>query len=326
MTRIFNGLFLRNLLLWLFIEVLILFSLIQAGSQSSLSHFLFPLAAMTGFYLAIFCFNHYAVRLLLFKKKLALFGLSLLVYLFLLSLALWFVLHGFKPGEWVASFINALLLQLIGSGFYFIYLWVRDNIIRTGEQLRQKQDELHLLHLQMNPHFLMNALNNLYGVSLSAPELVPDKILELSDLLRFQVNATRRERVLLDEEIEFLRQFISHQHWKSRQLKAGMQVHGSTGKIEIPPLLSLPLLENAIKFALETPLPSVELRIDYSGGILTFETGNTCLPLPQRKTGTGLGLANLQKRLELSGITHQLSHRETEAGMYYATLKLWISQ
>lgn len=236
----------------------------------------------------------------------------------------WGVLHGFEAGQWMWSFVNGLLLQLIGSGLYFIFLWVKENFIRTGEQLRQKQDELHLLHLQMNPHFLMNALNNLYGISLSAPDQVPGKIVELSELLRYQVNATRRERVKLSEEIEFLQKFIAHQQWKSRQLRGGLRASGTIDGVEIPPLLGLPLLENAIKFALETPEPQFEMTVDFSGNVFTVSLKNSCLAPAQRKTGTGLGLANLRQRLLLSGLRHELSSHEKEPSMYFTELKLWI--
>jgi two-component system LytT family sensor kinase len=324
MTRILNSLFLRNVLLLLFIEVCIFLSLILSRPQSPFTYFVFPLLAMAGVYGFIFVFNYFAVRRLLIRKKLAWFGVSLIVYLFLLSFLVWGVLHGFEAGQWLWSFINGLLLQLIGSGVYFIFLWVKDNFIRTGEQLRQKQDELHLLHLQMNPHFLMNALNNLYGISLSAPDQVPGKIVELSELLRYQVNATRRERVKLSEEIEFLQKFIAHQQWKSRQLQGGLRTTGIYDDVEIPPLLGLPLLENAIKFALESPEPQFEMSIDLSGNVFTVSLKNSCLARAQRKSGTGLGLVNLRQRLVLSGLRHALISHEKEPSMYFTELKLWI--
>ncbi|MCA6364266.1 MAG: histidine kinase [Bacteroidetes bacterium] len=321
MIRILRSLFLRNALLLLFIEACIFISLLLSRP---LSYILVPLLFMAVTYGVVFLFNHFAVRLLLLRKKLAIFGTTLLLYLIAVSFLLWGGMEGFKEGQWLWAFVNCLLVQLTGSGLYFIFLWVKDNYIRTGEQLRQKQDELHLLHLQMNPHFLMNALNNLYGISLSAPDQVPGKIVELSELLRYQVNATRRERVKLDEEIEFLEKFIAHQQWKSRQLRGGLRTTGIRESVEIPPLLGLPLLENAIKFALETPEPYFEIAIDYRSGVFTVSLTNSCLAPAQRKNGTGLGLVNLKQRLQLSGLRHELSSHEKEPSMYFTELKLWI--
>jgi two-component system, LytTR family, sensor kinase len=324
MIRILNRLFLRNVLLLVFIEACIFISLLLSRPHSPLAYFLFPLLLMAVVYGIVFLFNHFAVRLLLLQKKLAGFGLTLLLYLIAVSFLLWGGMEGLEQGQWLWSFVNGLLIQLIGSGLYFIFLWVKDNYIRTGEQLRQKQDELHLLHLQMNPHFLMNALNNLYGISLSAPDQVPGKIVELSELLRYQVNATRRERVKLSEEIEFLQKFIAHQQWKSRQLGVDLRITGHTHEAEIPPLLGFPLLENAIKFALETPAPSIELVLDYSNNVFTLTLKNSCLAATQRKKGTRLGLANLRQRLLLSGLRHEISSYENEPFLYVAQLKLWI--
>jgi two-component system, LytTR family, sensor kinase len=323
MHRLLNSILLRNISLLLFFEGLIWLTL-AADNKRSAEAFLSVSLAAVGIYLLLFIFNHFIIRLLLFRHRFTLFALSGLLYWALATVIVLLIFDGFKTEQIPSAILNAIVLMLLGSGIYFIFIWIRENLLQTGEKLRQKEAELQLLHQQLNPHFLMNALNNLYGVSLSEPEMVSAKILELSELLRYQIKASRAERVSLESEMQFIEKYISHQSWKSSNLKANFEAEADAPDLQIPPLLFLPLIENSLKFSLETPAPAFEAKLICKGNMLLFSISNNCLTAENRKKSTNLGLQNLKQRLALSGIRHTLTTAESDPEQYKVTLQLWM--
>ncbi|MGL5892877.1 MAG: sensor histidine kinase [Bacteroidia bacterium] len=324
MHRILNSILFRNLIFLFFFEGLIWLTLVAGKSERSLEAFVSVLFVAAGLYLLIFILNHFIIRLFLFRRKFLLFSLFGLLYWAFATAIVLLVFDGFKTDQIPSAILNSMLLILLGSGVYFIFIWIRENLLQTGEKLRQKEDELRFLHQQLNPHFLMNALNNLYGVSLSEPEQVSSKILELSELLRYQITATRSERVSLGSEIQFIEKYIGHQTWKSSNLKASFDADADAPDLQIPPLLFLPLIENSLKFALETPAPAFDAKLICKSNVLSFSISNTCLKAGDRKKSTNLGLQNLRQRLALSGIRHTLTTAETNPEQYTVTLQLWM--
>jgi len=132
----------------------------------------------------------------------------------------------------ILSFINVLIFTFLGvfllSGFFDHYEWkmllnvfggvllvvlfgtalklARDSFIRRQEE---KEAELKLLKAQLNPHFLFNTLNNLYGLSVVKSEKLPDLMLKLSDLLRYSLYETKEKFVALEKEIKYLQNYVS---------------------------------------------------------------------------------------------------------------------
>lgn len=277
-----------------------------------------------GIYIILLIYNQFVVRNILFVKKYRNFIILTTLYIF--AVAILFLYVSISTGDsttFMAELLSSIFLIVIGTSFYFIHLWILENIISSRRKLHKKEAELTFLKQQLSPHFLFNALNNLYGTALSAPNLISDKILELSDLLRYQVGSTTKEEVMIEEEMQFVENYLHYTNYKTNNLVVTNVVYGETKKRSIPPLLFLPLLENAIKFSTETERPFINITWRFEDLTFSFLIDNAYLIEGSNSNGTKVGIENLTKRLELLKIKHKLTIDITTLGCYKVELKLW---
>ncbi|MDM1348468.1 histidine kinase [Myroides marinus] len=224
--------------------------------------------------------------------------------------------------SWPIEVVNVLFLGFLGMGAYFIHLWIFNDITVREKRLVNTEAELDFLKMQLNPHFLLNAMNNLYGEALTNPSETPERILQLSLLLRYQLEATKKEFITLDQEIEFLKEYFNYYKFRTNSLVVDIKYDGDTGNYKVPPLLYFSLVENAVKFAIQTEFPYIKLRGNIVEGHLYFELENSCLSDELIQKGTGLGLINLERRLEVSSLKYRFEKNKTK-NYYKTTLELW---
>ncbi|KTF13053.1 sensor histidine kinase [Pseudoalteromonas sp. H105] len=178
---------------------------------------------------------------------------------------------------------------------------------------QQTQTELKLLQQQVNPHFLFNTLNNLYALTLTKSEQAPQLVLHLADLLRYTVYEGQKSSVPLEKELDYLKSFIELQNIRSaNKCEFNLVWPNNFDALSITPLLLIIIVENAIKHGVEpaSDKTHVSIEITINNNTLTLYCAN---PIPARvaKKEQGMGLANLQKRLQLlypnkhSLITHK---------------------
>ena len=166
---------------------------------------------------------------------------------------------------------------------------------------QQTQTELKLHQQQVNPHFLFNTLNNLYALTLTKSEQAPQLVLHLADLLRYTVYEGQKPSVLLAKELDYLKNFIELQKIRSaNKCKFNLVWPHNCDDLKITPLLLIIIVENAIKHGVEPASDKtyVSIKITINDNVLTLYCTN---PIPARvvKKEHGMGLANLQKRLQL---------------------------
>jgi two-component system, LytTR family, sensor kinase len=275
-------------------------------------------------YFFIFLNNHFIVRKLLFKKKYAQYGISTLLYITALTFfALEINKHIGLSSNFISEFSSTIMSDLMGTAIYFIHTWILNNIIKTQKKLFEKESELTFLKHQLSPHFLFNAINNLYGTALAAPEIVSDKLLELSDLLRYQIESASKDLVKIEDEMEFVENYISYTNYKSNNLECRNEIVGNLQSYYLPPLIFLPLIENAIKYSLETENPFIHIKWKFEQKILSFHIENSSLTYGSKIKGTKVGLENLQKRMEILGIQHKLQIDTSIKNIYKTDLKIW---
>jgi hypothetical protein len=218
--------------------------------------------------------------------------------------------------------MSDLMLVFVGSGFFFVHLWLLANVVDTKRRLLQSQTELAYLKQQMNPHFLLNALNNLYGVALTTPSEVPDKIIELSDLLTYQIETSKKDWTSLTEEIAFIDRYLLYIQWKTHGIRIRQQIYGTASVLQITPMVFLPLVENAAKYAPTALDPFFEVQWDIHQNQLEFTVVNSFRPGHSPHSSTQTGLDNLRKRLMLYHPAHELITKVD--GIYFtAKLKIW---
>lgn len=181
---------------------------------------------------------------------------------------------------------------------------------------QQTQTELKLLQQQVNPHFLFNTLNNLYALTLTKSEQAPQLVLHLADLLRYTVYEGQKSSVPLEKELDYLKNFIELQKIRSaNKCKFNLVWPHNCDDLKITPLLLIIIVENAIKHGVEpaSDKTHVSIEITINENVLTLYCTN---PIPARvvKKEQGMGLVNLQKRLQLLYPNkHSLITREQDA-------------
>jgi hypothetical protein len=232
------------------------------------------------------------------------------------------------PNPWLAEFGQAVANVIITLIIAAVARYTRRGIksYYQMQQLRAQQleTELSLLKAQVNQHFLFNTLNNLYGLSLAAPDQMPEALLQLADLLRYQLDSSRQASSTVGSEADYLRNYIG---LEKLRLRASMAVDF---RAELPhpdhplaPLLLLPLIENCFKHAVG-PAGEGFIRIELvqTATSLTLRTENS-VPAHFRPVPSGVGLPTLRARLAqfYPGARHQLSVESTP-GYYAATLRL----
>jgi sensor histidine kinase YesM len=266
------------------------------------------------------CFNIFVIKPFLFRKKVKAFFILLVIY----WTCFYYFMNWFFPNVGLGDLKTLQIVSLITNGtlFYFIHIGITKKMSQSDKDIMNFKSELSFLKQQLNPHFLLNAMNNLYGESLSEPDKLPDRILNLSDLLRYQIEATKKDFVFVNEEIDFIRKYIEYYTFRNERLVFTYNYDGPFESFEIPPLFFLPLVENAVKFSAETQQPFIHLDLKLQCRNLTFTLKNNYLVTGSRLLGTGIGIENLKRRLEVYGLKHDLSCKK-EKDTFTVKLSIW---
>ncbi len=173
--------------------------------------------------------------------------------------------------------------------------------IRESESMRVEM-ELSALKNQLNPHFLFNSLNSVYALISLNPSVAQSSLMSVCDLLRYQLYDSNYPQVALDKEIEFINNYC-----KLMRVRLGDSVNitvdlpQSTDGVRVAPLLFISLVENAFKHGVDADKQSyINIKMTLIGGIIRLTCTNSNYPkTSQDRSGSGIGLVNLQRRLEL---------------------------
>lgn len=219
----------------------------------------------------------------------------------------------------------AILTLLLPIPF-FLLLWIFEQWKRLKDLENEKnQAELAMLKNQINPHFLFNTLNNLYGLCVEKSDAAPEVVLKLSDMMRYTIYEGRKEEVSLAKEVEYLENFLGLQKLRHRhQPEIDFQVTIKQDKL-ISPLLFIVPVENAFKHGVEklTELGFVRISLYSDQEKLNLKVENNFEVNPHH-TNTGIGLENLKRRLELAYPEMHSLQITQEKGVYQLVLEiLW---
>jgi hypothetical protein len=323
MLKVYQNFFLRNLIVHTFIFLVILACVYDEIRLDGHSWSYMISKITVGYFPCIVwitIFNLLIIKRFLFKKKVKIFFVLFATY----WTGFYFFMNWFFPLVGLGNFKTLQILSLIINGmfFYFIHVVITKKIIDTDKDIMNFKSELLFLKQQLNPHFLLNAMNNLYGESLAEPDKVPDRILNLSDMLRYQIEATKKDYVLVSQEIDFIKKYIEYYTFRNERLKVTQNYDGDFNTIDIPPLFFLPLVENAVKFSGETAEPFILMDLKVKSRHLSFTLKNNYLESGSRLSGTGIGIENLKRRLEVYGFKHELNCKR-EKNTFTVKLNIW---
>jgi two-component system, LytTR family, sensor kinase len=188
----------------------------------------------------------------------------------------------------------------------FLIKFSRVYSVRVARLSKEKADlEIDFLRTQLNPHFLLNSLNNIYSQVISKDEAAGDSIVVLSDLMKYILYNSGEAVVDLEREIHFLRNYVDLEKLKgSRYLKIQFAQEGEMKGYNIAPLILISYIENAFKHggSREGKVSLIDISIKFINGTLFFRIENDFVERIEKGEKTkegGIGIANTRKRLEL---------------------------
>ncbi len=170
--------------------------------------------------------------------------------------------------------------------------------------------ELKFLRNQTNPHFLLNTLNNIYGLARKKSDDTAEVVMKLSELLRFILYESNGTLITLEEEIKVIEDYLELEMIRyNERLSVSFNKSLDGNCYKITPLLLLPFVENAFKHGVsETRFESfIRIDIRVSGSLLNFTVENTREGDQNGTAGTNIGLINVRRQLELSYKDYKLA-------------------
>jgi len=200
-------------------------------------------------------------------------------------------------------------------------------LIQAAQQLRiEKQEaELNYLKSQTNPHFLFNTLNNIYSLSRDKSDLAPESILRLSKILRFMLYETSGEYIAIEQELKIISDYIALEKLRyDESLRVNFNYDIEDMKQALPPLLLIPLVENAFKHGVSETRhqPFVDIHLSVNKRQLWFVVKNSSEENnAEEQVKENIGLTNLRRQLQLLYTDYRLTVQHG-GYVFNATLKI----
>lgn len=237
----------------------------------------------------------------------------------------------------ISNFFTQLLIVIPAAwNIYKSRNAKKDEEIKTLKTELGKSDaNLNFLKSQINPHFLFNALNTLYGTALQENAgRTGEGIQKLGDMMRFMLQENTQDKILLSRDIDYLNNYILLQKLRtstSSAITIETQIEDYLGVLMIAPMLLIPFVENAFKHGISLLNPShIKVTLQTNGNMLYFDVYNSIHTRNENdpeKGQSGIGLDNVKQRLILlyPG-RHDLSIRENASEFFiHLTLELDIN-
>ena len=225
---------------------------------------------------------------------------------------------------------NAMMYALVAGLSVAIRItarWYEQESTRKELERVRVEAELKNLKSQLNPHFLFNTLNNIYTLILLSPDRAQCAVHDLSKLLRYVLYESNLPAVPIEKEMDFVRNYVELMRIRlpeSTDLKIAIDVQEAG--LPIAPLLFISLIENAFKHGVNLSGASyIWINLQESGGSVRCDIENSYFPKDSAdRSGSGIGLTNLRKRLELIYPGKYIFSAQREGASYHVKLNLQI--
>lgn len=272
--------------------------------------------------------NIYLFDILFTNRKYITYFLSLAITGLIIALSMHTLLVYVLASEvtFIQTLINLLFSTLMIVGIRFMKNGLSKQYQLQEAKAKQVESELNLLKSQINPHFLFNTLNNIYAVNMTNPNNANEMILQLADLMRYQLESSKKEEVPLNAELEMIENYIALEKMRlPRNAFVNFQKQGDFANYQIAPMLLIPFVENCFKHGVGVEQTHIEIYAYIKEKEFFFVTKNI-IPITKltHVASTKTGIQNLERRLE---ILYPKKHGlliDVEENMYVVRLKIQL--
>ncbi len=263
------------------------------------------------FGLLILANNSFLIPNLLEKKLFGAYALSLIGLLFLYTFAMSHyntflhvtVFHDkvieTSSGFW-DNFVYGMCCTVITSMLYVTQKWAEQQEQVKNSHINQLQTELKYLRAQINPHFLFNGLNSVYGSIDMGNSLARNMLVQFSDLLRYNLYEADVDMISIEKEIKHLRNYVALQKARSNDnMEVTLNINYADGNVKIAPLIFMAFVENAFKYVSrdDQAINRIIISLNQKPEHIDFVCENT---YDENESSTGgIGLINATRRLDL---------------------------
>jgi len=221
---------------------------------------------------------------------------------------------------------HLLFIFGLSCGYRYYIDRTKDEQLRKEKDFENVKTELYFLRSQISPHFIFNVLNSMVSLSRKRSDLMEPILIKLSELMRYMLYETFHT-VQLRTEISYIQSYIDLQTMRfGDKVPVGFEVSGSMDSFEIEPMLLIPLVENAFKHGVGLIInPAIQISAEVNNsGELKFRVRNRYMSGQEqsKESNPGIGLKNLQRRLNLLYQDRYELTLEKEEEWYDATLLL----
>ena len=222
--------------------------------------------------------------------------------------------HKFKDGGkmYFPTVVLIFLFLTVSTSIKLGIEWYKVEKQKVLAESQKINSELTFLKAQLNPHFLFNSLNSIYSLANKKSDNTTDAIVTLSELMRYMIYETDKEKVPLQNEINYIKNYISLQNLRLKD-SSGVKfnVHGNLDH-SIEPLLLISFIENAFKYGTDyTGKTNIQIKITVVKNELTLQVINSISSKEKSGENSGIGISNVSSRLKiLYPNTHSLKIEE----------------
>ncbi|NML72223.1 histidine kinase [Chryseobacterium sp. RP-3-3] len=227
-------------------------------------------------------------------------------------------LDGKQPSGFINGLVafNSFMDLIFMAGLIFgVEITRQKNLLKEQISLLKSEkldQELTMLKAQINPHFLFNTLNNIYGMALKKADETPDVILQLSKVMRYNIYEAAERYISIDKDVENIKDFLQIQQIRHHDLVIRFKEDIDQPSQEISPLILIQFVENAFKHGVSETLGQSFIHIDMklNNGVLHYHIENSKEEKPHGNS-TKIGLKNIRRQLELLYPKHSLTAEST---------------
>ncbi|HEY0742554.1 MAG TPA: histidine kinase [Chryseosolibacter sp.] len=261
------------------------------------------------------------------KRPLLSFLISFMIIVLVSEIAIGFISALFSIDEdmpmaivIINTFFQVLFIAPLSWIVYKRSSKADERIISLERELGQSNANFDFLRSQINPHFLFNALNTLYGTAIQEnAERTAEGIQKLGDMMRFMLQENMQEKISLAREVDYLTNYINLQRLRTDPIPTitiTTDIEQSMHLLQIAPMLLIPFVENAFKHGISFREPSfIKISLYTQHNVLYFDVSNSVhskAPNDPEKDNSGIGLTNVKQRLALLyKKKHELTIRES---------------